>query len=311
VTEYRPTVLLEGLVFPEGPRWHDGRLWVADIHGHQIVTVDLDGRSEVVARIDKPNGMGFLPDGTLLAISMHARAVMKVVDGAAVVYADLREHGGQFLNDMVVDDSGLTYVGLRSWRQTGQAPASDDRIILIRPDGTSEVVAEGLTGPNGMLLTAGQDELVVAETHALRLTRFDRRPTGRLEHRRTHAELGTFDDGRKAFPDGICGDAAGAVWVGTAMSGEYLRVDADGTIGARFAPNAGWATACVLGGPERRHLFLATCNGSLEALAAFRGKEDADQKTDDAHQEYLAWARTQAQGFVEVVEVDTPGAGVP
>ncbi len=31
-----PQPLLDGLVFPEGPRWQDGRLWFSDMHGHEV-----------------------------------------------------------------------------------------------------------------------------------------------------------------------------------------------------------------------------------------------------------------------------------
>lgn len=304
-----PRVLAGGLVFPEGPRWHDGALYVADIHAHAVVRIGLDGRSEVVGRVDKPNGLGFLPDGTLLAVSMHARRLVAIGAGTTSVYADLSGLGGDFLNDMVVAPDGAVYCGLRSWRATGAPPPDDDRVVLVRPDGRAEVAATGMTGPNGMVLTPDGD-LIVAETHARRLTRLTPRPTGLLSSPRTFADLsgGILGNGRKAFPDGICLDTEGAVWVGTAISGEFLRVDAAGRLTDRLAPAAAWATACMLGGPDGRLLFMATCHGSLEALAEFRHRS-MDEEGDG--EEYLAWARDRCRGFVEVVEVAVPHAGRP
>ena len=302
----QPIALLEGLVFPESPRWHDSRLWFSDIHGHQVIAVDLDGKSEVIAILDKPSGLGFMPDGTPLVVSMDAQTISQIVDGEVRLHADLSEYPGEFLNDMVVDETGRAYVGKRSWRRSG-LPPSHDIVILVHPDGSSEIAAEDLRGPNGTVITPGGYTLIVAETQALRLTAFDRDRDGRLSGRRNFASLGpeVFGDGRKAFPDGICLDDQGAVWVGTAISGEYLRVSEGGHIGERFVPNASWATACALGGPDRRTLFLATCNASLQGLRAMNDAQIPD------HNSYHAWARTQSQGYIEVVKVDVPGAGIP
>jgi sugar lactone lactonase YvrE len=153
-------------------------------------------------------------------------------------------------------------------------------------------------------------DLIVAETHALRLTRLPAEGPGRLGRPSVFADLGTdaLGGGRKAFPDGICLDAAGAVWVGTAISGSYLRVEEGGTVTDVVEPAAAWATACMLGGPDGRSLFLATCNGSLDALGQFRHRS-MDQEGD--RHEYMAWATGLSQGFVEVVEVSVPHAGLP
>ncbi len=39
-------ILLDGLLFPEGPRWHDGKLWFSDMQGLHVMTVDMDGNAE-------------------------------------------------------------------------------------------------------------------------------------------------------------------------------------------------------------------------------------------------------------------------
>src|ERR1700681_719220 len=117
MNERTATVVLDGLIFPESPRWHDGRLWCSDMHGRRVVATDLAGRSETVVEIALPSGLGFLPDGSLLVVSMHSRQIWQVSSGESRLYADLSAFPGEFLNDMVVDADGRAYVGCRTHRQ--------------------------------------------------------------------------------------------------------------------------------------------------------------------------------------------------
>jgi sugar lactone lactonase YvrE len=56
------TVLLDGLWFPEGPRWHNGKLWFSDIYANKVMTVDLNGHSDVIVEVPgRPSGLGWLP----------------------------------------------------------------------------------------------------------------------------------------------------------------------------------------------------------------------------------------------------------
>src|SRR5712692_2082597 len=89
-----PRTLLTGLVMGESPRWHDGRLWISDMGAREVVVVDLEGNSEVVARV--PNGLagiGFLPDGRLLLDTTFdgrlGRLLRLEPDGSLVTHADL------------------------------------------------------------------------------------------------------------------------------------------------------------------------------------------------------------------------------
>ena len=88
-----PTIrpLLDGLVFPEGPRWRDGRLWFSDMHAQEVVAVTPGGEREVVARVPgNPSGLGWLPDGRLLIVSMEDRRLLRQeADGSLVEHADL------------------------------------------------------------------------------------------------------------------------------------------------------------------------------------------------------------------------------
>jgi sugar lactone lactonase YvrE len=294
-----PRSFLEGLVFPEGPRWHGNRLWFSDIHGHRVMAVTPEGETEVVARIDQPSGIGFLPDGSLLAVSMRRRELVRVAAGEQTRHADLSGFAQDFANDMIVDTEGRAYVGCRAHRERGK-PARIDCVALVQPDGAVELAADEMVGPNGSVITPDGHTLIVAETHAHRITAFDRDRHGRLSNRRPFAVLPD-----KTFPDGMCLDSSGAVWVGTGFGGRFLRVQEGGTILDELALGNRWGVACVLGGPGRRTLYLLTAETTLDSLAAMVNAEASDF---DAH---LAWALTQSTGRVEAADVEVAGAGLP
>ena len=274
-------VLLDGLTFPEGPRWHDGRLWFSDFYSHRVLAVDLEGNVETVAEVaEQPSGLGWTPDGTLLVVSMLDRRLLAIEGGDQRVVADLSDLAGGPCNDMVVDKQGRAYVG-NFGSYDGERPATV--MVRVDPDGSMTVVAEEIAFPNGTVISAAGSTLVVAETRASRLTAFDVADDGSLSNRRVWAQL----DG--VFPDGTCLDAEGAIWVADAgpEGHRVLRVLEGGRIERAISVGDQRAFACMLGGPERKTLFICTCSGS---------GADVAQKTD---------------GRIEVVEVDTPGAGLP
>ncbi len=107
-----PTVLLDGLTFPEGPRRHGDVLWFSDIQAGSVWTVDLDGKaSKVVDVPGRPSGLGFLADGTPLVVSMGERRILRIEGGHLSEAADLSGITRGEINDMVVDGRGNAYVG--------------------------------------------------------------------------------------------------------------------------------------------------------------------------------------------------------
>ena len=107
-----PQILFEGLSFGEGPRWHDGRLWVSDFHTHRVLAIDDAGKGETIVEVpNRPSGLGWLPDGRLLVVSMTDRKVMRLDASGLVVHADLGSIATGDCNDMVVDKHGRAYVG--------------------------------------------------------------------------------------------------------------------------------------------------------------------------------------------------------
>jgi sugar lactone lactonase YvrE len=276
-----PRTLLDGLRFPEGPRWHEGALWFSDMHARQVMKLGLDGRAEVVVEVpNDPSGLGWLPDGRLLVVSMQDRRLLRLDPDGLHVVADLSACSTFHCNDMVVDDQGRAYVGNFGFDLHGGGKPTATTLALVRPDGETQVVADQLLFPNGTVITPDGATLIVGESFGARLTAFDVAPDGTLSNRRIWAQL------EKAVPDGICLDAEGAIWVASPVSAEVLRVREGGEVSDRVSVQT-QAFACMLGGPERRTLFICTA-------------ADSDPASTDAR-----------SGRIESVEVEVPGAGLP
>jgi sugar lactone lactonase YvrE len=275
--------LLEDVAFGEGPRWHDGRLFFSDMHSQRVLAVDLDGRAEEICRVPAdPSGLGWLPDGRMLVVSMRDRRLLRLeADGTLAEVADLSKLAGFHCNDMVVDRRGRAYVGNFGWDLHGGGTPRPAELILVTPDGDARVVADDLEFPNGSVITDDGRTLIVGETMGRRLTAFDVADDGSLSGRRVWAQLD------RVLPDGIALDAEGAIWVASPISHGCFRVRAGGEITHKVEV-ATQAFACMLGGPERRDLFVCTAGSSQPEECAAR-----------------------RDGRIEVVAVDVPGAGLP
>ena len=281
-------VYATGLKFGECPRWHGDKLWVSDFHRHLVFTVDSIGRLEPIVEVpNQPSGLGWLPDGRLLVVSMLDRKVMRLDPEGLVEHADLSSIATFHCNDMVVDEQGRAYVGNFGFDINDYVRRNDPEFSLVDPnlvtasiarvdpDGTVTIVTPGLRFPNGTVITPDGSTLIVAETCGGRLTAFDIAPDGGLSNRRVWAPLGEVP------PDGICLDAEGCVWVAIPIHNECVRVAEGGEVVDRVKTSA-QCYACTLGGPDRRTLFM-TVN--------FRDEE--------------------RHGQIEAVRVDVPGAGLP
>jgi len=243
-------VIVSDLVFPESPRWRGDRLWVSDWGAHEVHALDLDGGDEVVAHVDSfPMCIDHLPDGTLLIVSSRDRRVLRRLhDGSLVPYADLASIDEHPWNDIVVDGRGNTYVNNIGFDFPG-GEFAPGLVALITPDGAAYKVAGELAFPNGMAVTPDNATLIVAESYGQALTAFDIAADGGLSNRRTWAEV-------EDHPDGICLDADGAVWYADVGTSRCVRVREGGEVLASIELDRG-CFACVLGGPDRRTLFMA------------------------------------------------------
>jgi sugar lactone lactonase YvrE len=245
MNELRVLVTGRGLV--EAPRWHDGRLYFSDWTAGEVLALDADGRTEVVARVASlPLCSAWLPDGRLLIVSSADGLLLRrEPDGSLQTHADL---GGPGWNDIVVDGRGNAYVNSVGFDMTAGEAVRPGHVVLVTADGTVRRVAGDLAFPNGMAVTADNATLLVAESYGPRLTAFDIGAGGELSGRRVFAEL-------EDAPDGICMDAEGAVWSATVPGRRCVRVAEGGRVLQTVDFDRG-CFACALGGPDRRTLFV-------------------------------------------------------
>lgn len=281
-----PKVLMDGIAFGESPRWHDGRLWVADWGAQEVLAVDLEGRSEVAVKVSFPSFpmcVDWLHDqNTLLVVaSSQDRVVRLQPDGSLTPYADLSGLARGW-NEIVVDGRGNAYVNAICFDMMSGEEFRPGVIVVIDRDGSARQVADGLAFPNGMAVTPDNSTLIVAESYGNALTAFDIAPNGDLANRRVWADLG---DG---VPDGICLDAEGAAWYADVPNKRCVRVREGGEVLQTVRLDRG-AFACALGGEDRRTLFIvATEWGGVERAV-----------------------RDDRTGQVVTIEAPAPGVGWP
>ena len=249
-TSVEPKVLMSGIAFGESPRWHDGRLWFSDWAAEEVIALDMDGRSEVVAHVHSfPFCIDFLPDGRLLAVSARDRKLLRrEPDGSMATHADLAAISQKPWNDIVVDGQGNVYVNDIGFDFPG-GEFELGIVALVRPEGAVRQVADRLAFPNGMAVTADNATRSVAESYGNKLTAFDIVDGGGLANRRTWAD--TPGD----HPDGICLDDEGACWYGDVGNKRAVRVAEGGEVLETVQLDRG-CFACALGGPNGRTLFI-------------------------------------------------------
>jgi sugar lactone lactonase YvrE len=271
----RVKTLVSGLDFPEGLRWREGRLWFSDMNAGKVMAVNLAGNLETILHLPGPcSGLGWLPDGRLLVVAMHDRCLLRLDPDGLVVAADLIDLASWHCNDMVVDGKGRAYIGNFGSELKQHEIPQPAELILVTPEGHARVVADNMAFPNGAVITPDGKTLIVGETYGGCLTAFDIDTDGSLSDRRTWA---SFVD---AVPDGLCLDVENAVWAASPISREVVRVHEGGRVSQRikFKQNV---YACMLGGDEKRILFVATSSG------------------------------VPGSGQIDMVPVDVAGAGLP
>jgi sugar lactone lactonase YvrE len=267
--------LLEGGAFFESPRWHDGRWWLSDFYRHRVLTVTEDGRSDDVLEVEgQPSGLGWMPDGSLLVVSMRDRRILRWDGSSLALHADVAEYCGGHLNDMVVDSRGRAYAGNFGFDLMAFADPKTANLIRVDPDGTSSVAAEDMYFPNGSVITPDGRTLIVGETAGCRYTAFTIGDDGSLSDRRVWAqvaetpEITTFEEtiGKLRFgPDGCGLDADGHIWSADEVNARCARVAPGGAIVDEVAAPEGLNIfACMLGGADGRTLLMCAAPDFIE-----------------------------------------------
>lgn len=275
--------LLDGGRYYEGPRWHAGRLWFVDCMERTLLSVSLSGECEQHAKLDDdtPCGLGVLPDGTLIVLTMFRKRLLAYRDGKLSLYADLSAIAKGTIDDMIVDGFGRAYVGdLGFDLPPPPGRGAVGRMILVMPDGATRVVAEGLRFPNGIAVSADHSRIVVAEMDGACIADYEILSDGSLKLR------GRF--GSMKSPDGICLDGEGATWIAAFEEGAFIRLDPSGRELQRIEVPDRRALACALGGPERTTLFCLSAATSYEELR-----------------------QRKSSSRIDVVDVEIAGAGYP
>lgn len=278
-----PRPVVSGFTYGEGPRWHEGRLWFSDTLGGAILSVGEDNDLAVEAELPRPSGLGWLPDGRLVVatLAIHGDAgwdgpaqVLIGMPPAFEVVADLSGQGS--FNDLVVGPGGVAYFDF--YRET----AMQGEIMCLTADLQMATAATDVVVPNGLAIPADGARLLVSETGADRITQFAIGPGGELNHRRT------FADGIPG-PDGLCLDVENAAWVGSFSTGRFLRIREGGVCTSTVhVPPSRWAVAPMLGGADRRTLYLISA--------------DTDRER---------YGMGISSGYLDQVGVDVEGAGWP
>lgn len=277
--------LVTGLGFPESPRWHAGALWFVDVFRGHVLRLENGGDPQRVAEVDDHvSGLGFLPEGAPLVVSMRKRRVLRLHGDRPEVHADLAALAPGYLNDMVVDDRGRAIVGAIAGVVDPGDGLGHDALISVSPEGAAEVAATRVSRPNGMVVTPDRRTLIQAATRRRELVAWTLSDDGGLRDPRRWAATG------RHTPDGICLDAEGAVWVAGLAERSFIRVLPGGAVTHEICTGERWAVACALGGDDGRTLFMATAIPGRLPIQAHPGEPD---------------------GFVEATEVAVPGAGWP
>jgi sugar lactone lactonase YvrE len=288
---YSPTALTGGLAFPEGPRWHEGQLFFTDIHGGRVRRAGLDGGCEVIAEVRGASGLGFMPDGRINLSSLAGGDLLRLApDGTVQERVDLSSVAGWPCNDVITDAQGRTYLGQLNNPQMDQLgigaatiPPADTPapMVLVDPDGTVRAATtETLAIANGIAISPDARTMVIAETGTNRLRRWDVASDGTLSNPQRFGEVDV--------PDGICLDAEGAAWIACPIGMKVVRMLPGGEIVDSVDFDNAFPTACVLGGPERRTLFMTVARELPGTVSA-----------------------SSTSGTVEYVEVAVQGAGAP
>jgi sugar lactone lactonase YvrE len=279
-----PELVVTGLAWPESPRWHQGKLWFSDVHHYRVACWSPGRELQIVCHAPgRPAGMGFMPDGRLLlATALDKKLWWVSPDGELELALDVADLVVGVLNDMIVDPTGRAWFGDTGFDLLRGEPARPGALLTWIPgETTARVAASDIEFPNGIVMAADGKSLFLAETLGRRITAFDVERGGHLCRRRLHVAL-------EERPDGLCGDRANGLWVPLLWQQEIQHIASSGTVTRRVRFAQERAISCVLGGEDRRSLFVGIA------------RVDESDKSN-----------VKRVGSIVRISVEEPGAGTP
>ncbi|KAL3441564.1 hypothetical protein BJX65DRAFT_313739 [Aspergillus insuetus] len=263
------TPIADGLLFGEGPRYRDGLLYLSDMTGRAIYAIDpSSGEKKLLCLAEnQPNGLCFLPDGSLIWSSMFDAKIYRLdlTTGVNTLYADMSHIMTGYSGDMTIDSSGRVYVDDTGAKVLHGEKPQPGRLLVIDPKGCVSVAADNIVFPNALMISNDGQSIYCAETFGYGLLKWDLAADGTLSNRQNiwspasispTGQSGNTTDGILGI-DGGCMDAEGGIWLGLLAFNKFIRLDRDGNITDEIKVN-GHATACTLGGEDGKTLFLIT-----------------------------------------------------
>lgn len=262
--------IVNHLQFCDGLRWHGDKLWFSDLLARRVYSYSPvnDLLTDEAYIPGQPSGLGHLSNGSLIVGSMLDRQLIQVSNGGCKIYVSLFEHFNGPLNDIFIDQHDRIYVGSFGFEASYEKPdaARASSLLRVDPDKSVHVVADDLMFPNGIGISDNGETLIVAETFANQITKFQVDPDGGLSRRQVFSDLG----GRS--PDGLCMDRSGGTWVGCPFAGEVVYVERYGNIETVIPMGHQWAVDAAVGGTEQDTLFVSTAHTTLEDYHHGRSK---------------------------------------
>jgi sugar lactone lactonase YvrE len=255
----------------EGPVWNadSGRLlWVDIDEGRVFEATPSAGKTEdwqirshdlgapVSAILPRAERRGF-------AVTKRDSCVYLTGDGEQVTFASIAEPADNRINDAKCDPRGRLWFGTLSLRlERGRGS-----LYRLEAGGEPQCVLDGVSMSNGMDWSPAGDLFYYADTLTNSIDVFDYDlETGTLQRRRR------FVDFPGEYPDGLCVDAEGYVWVALSFSGAIRRYDPSGHQAAEIRMPVTRVTSCAFGGSDLCTLFVTTAAEKLtQEIASFVG----------------------------------------
>ena len=228
-------VLNADVHFPEGPIWHQNKLYYVE---YDRSTVDTwDGAKNAVFWSKKGCGPSAVIDtahGEFLTTCYDSGSIGRMAaDGSDLPAYTQDKDGNRFVgpNDFAPDRRGGIYFTCSGT----PGPVIDGKIFYIAADGSITQQATDVHSANGIVVSNDGKILYAIETEEHRLIQFDIGPGGALSGRRIFLNLDDLTHNvTHLYPDGVKIDSGGELYIGQNPRDVHAPL-----VGTIFVVNAG------------------------------------------------------------------------